>query len=96
MFLCVVVTKGAQFDQFVWPRKLRSQVTIYNIDFCRVFPDLLKKHLQLAIFVFIIVCLIVCSALVVDIVIFIPPQPQYGDRIISIEFIDKQTNRFNR
>ena len=25
--LCVVVTKGAQFD---WPRAFRSQVSIYN------------------------------------------------------------------
>ena len=32
MFLCVIVTKGAQFDQFDWLRKLRSQVSIYNID----------------------------------------------------------------
>ena len=30
IFLCVVVTKGAQFVQFDWPRKLRSQVSIYN------------------------------------------------------------------
>ena len=32
MFLCVAVTKEAQFNQFDWPRKLRSQVSIYNID----------------------------------------------------------------
>ena len=32
MFLCVPVTKGAQFDQFVWPKTLRSQFSTYNID----------------------------------------------------------------
>ena len=32
MFLCVVVTKGAQFDQYDWPRRLYNQVSIYNID----------------------------------------------------------------
>ena len=32
VFLCVVVTKATQFDQFDWQRKLRSQVCIYNID----------------------------------------------------------------
>ena len=31
-FFFVPVTKGAQFDQFDWPRKLRSQVSTYNID----------------------------------------------------------------
>ena len=30
VFLCVVVTKGAQFDQFDWLRTFRSQVSIYN------------------------------------------------------------------
>ena len=32
MFLCVVVSKGAQFDRFDWPRTLRSKVSNYNID----------------------------------------------------------------
>ena len=35
VFLSVTVTKVAQFDQFdqfVWPRTLRSQVSTYNID----------------------------------------------------------------
>ena len=32
MFLWVVVTKGARFDQLDWPRTLRSQVSIYNIE----------------------------------------------------------------
>ena len=32
MFQCAIVTKGAQLDQFDWPRTLRSQVSIYNID----------------------------------------------------------------
>ena len=31
VFLCVVVTKGAQFDQFDWPRRPCSQDFIYNI-----------------------------------------------------------------
>ena len=30
MFVCVVVTKRAQFDQIDWPRTLRGQVSIYN------------------------------------------------------------------
>ena len=38
MFLYVVVAKGAQFDQFDWPRKLRSQVSIYNIDYFLEIP----------------------------------------------------------
>ena len=29
----MVVTKGAQFDQFDCPRTLRTHVSIYNIDF---------------------------------------------------------------
>ena len=33
MFMGVVVTNGAPLDQFDWPRTLRSQVSIYNIDF---------------------------------------------------------------
>ena len=32
VFLCAVVTKGAQFNQFDWPRTFCSQVSIYNID----------------------------------------------------------------
>ena len=35
MFLCVVVTKGAQFDQFDWPKKIRCQVSISNIGYKR-------------------------------------------------------------
>ena len=28
----MIVTKGAQLDQFDWPRTFRSQVSIYNRD----------------------------------------------------------------
>ena len=33
VFLCVVVTKGAQFDQYDWPRTLGSQVSNYDRDY---------------------------------------------------------------
>ena len=45
MFLCVVVTKGAQLDQFDWPRTLRSQVSSYNIDYILVFIFKLQKFM---------------------------------------------------
>ena len=32
VLLCLVVTKGAQFNQFDWPRAFCSQVSIYNRD----------------------------------------------------------------
>ena len=32
VFLCVPVTKGAQLDQFNWPRTLHSGVFTYDID----------------------------------------------------------------
>ena len=32
MFLCVVATKGAQFNQYNWRRTLHSQVSVYNIE----------------------------------------------------------------
>ena len=44
MYLCVVVTKGSQFDQFDWPRKLRSQVSIHNIDIS--LPSVISVLLQ--------------------------------------------------
>ena len=38
MFLCVIVTTGAKFDELGWPRKLRSQVSIYNVDITQCYP----------------------------------------------------------
>ena len=38
MFLCLAVIKGAQFDQLEWPRTLRSQVSVYNIDWVDFVP----------------------------------------------------------
>ena len=45
VFLCVVVTKGAQFDQFDWPRTFRSQVSMYNKDINFVIDSYVKKEM---------------------------------------------------